>query len=277
MAQRTYKISLAGWSLHRTIGEGEGRVPMVDMPKMTRQDFGIEALELVNTMLASTDKPYLDMLAKNASDNNVRLLLIMIDNEGDVAADDEAEREAAVARHKKWIDIAADFGCHAIRLNWRGSDPDAAKVPAACKAMIERSVKPLRTLCAYGEHKNVNVLLENHGGPSSYPEAVVSLVLAVDHPRFGTLPDFGNYPDDVDRYLATDLLMNFAKSVSAKCIDFDETTGLESTMDFPRLMDIVVDKHGYDGYIGIEYGGDRLSEADGIMACKRLLEKLRKG
>ena len=32
---------------------------------------------------------------------------------------------------------------------------------------------------------------------------------------------------------------------------------------------------GYDGYIGIEFEGDRLSEFDGIKACKRLLDKLR--
>ncbi|MCC6695479.1 MAG: TIM barrel protein [Candidatus Hydrogenedentes bacterium] len=275
MNQRTFGISLAAWSLHRTIGEEAGRVPMLDMPKMTRQDFGIDGLELVSTMLASTDAPYLARLAKNASDNNVRLLLIMIDDEGDVAAEDVDAQHDAVARHKKWIDIAADFGCHSIRLNWRGTDPDAAKKPRVCRAMIERSVLPLRTLCDYGDKKEVNVLLENHGGPSSYPEAVVPLVLAVDHPRFGTLPDFGNYPPDVDIYLATDLLMNFAKSVSAKCMDFDDVTGLESTMDFERLIEIVVDKHGYRDYIGIEYGGERLTEADGILACKRLLERLR--
>jgi len=67
-AARTYGISLAGWSLHRTIGEGDDHVPMLDMPKMARQDFGIEAIELVNRMLAShqgtfaEQKPYLDTL-----------------------------------------------------------------------------------------------------------------------------------------------------------------------------------------------------------------------
>ena len=40
-----------------------------------------------------------------------------------------------------------------------------------------------------------------------------------------------------------------------------------------RMIRIVLDA-GYDGWIGIEYeGGD--SEADGIMATKRLLERVR--
>jgi hypothetical protein len=41
------------------------------------------------------------------------------------------------------------------------------------------------------------------------------------------------------------------------------------------MIQIVCDKHGYKGYIGIEYEGNRLSEQDGIKAAKALLEKLR--
>jgi len=101
-AAREYGISLAGWSLHRTIGEGEGKVPMLDMPKMTRQDFGIEAIELVNRMLAShagtfaEQKPYLDKLAKNAADNDVKILLIMVDGAGQIGHPDAAQRNKTV-------------------------------------------------------------------------------------------------------------------------------------------------------------------------------------
>ena len=40
------------------------------------------------------------------------------------------------------------------------------------------------------------------------------------------------------------------------------------------MMKIVLDA-GYCGYVGIEYSGLRLSEANGIRATKRLLEKMR--
>ena len=36
----------------------------------------------------------------------------------------------------------------------------------------------------------------------------------------------------------------------------------------------IVKKAGYKGYIGIEYEGSRMSEDDGIIATKKLLEKL---
>jgi len=68
--------------------------------------------------------------------------------------------------------------------------------------------------------------------------------------------------------------MNFAKAVSAKCYDFDDQTGVETSLDFERLMAIVVDQHGYHGHVGIEFEGSRLSEFDGIKACKKLLESL---
>lgn len=270
-----FGISLAGWSLHRTIGMGAGKLAQLDMPKLAREEFGIEAIELVNTMLASTEAAYIDELAKNAAAYDVRILLIMIDNEGMLAAEDACERDDAVRRHKKWIDVAADLGCHSVRANWRGAPEDVVLRPRECRAVIERSAPAFCALCEHGAEKGVNVLIENHGGPSSYPEALVQLMLTVDHERFGTLPDFGNFPADVDRYRATDLLMNFAKAVSAKCNDFDDETCEEKSMDFARLLDIVADKHGYDGYVGIEYGGDRLSEFDGVRACKRLLDRLR--
>jgi len=270
-----FGISLAGWSLHRSVGEGEGKIPHLEMPRVAREEFGIEAIELVSTMLASRDAAYVRQLAKNAADHDVKILLIMVDGEGEIASEDAAKRADAVARHSRWIDIAADLGCHSIRLNWHGAPADVVSRPRECKAVIDRSAPAFRQLCDYGDGKNVNVLIENHGGPSSYPEAMVQLMLAVDHPRFGTLPDFGNFPADVDRYRATDLLMNFAKAVSAKCNDFDDETGEETGMDYGRLIEIVVDKHDYHGYIGIEYGGSRLSEFDGVRACKRLLDRLR--
>jgi len=66
-------------------------------------------------------------------------------------------------------------------------------------------------------------------------------------------------------------LMPFAKGVSGKSYDFD-AEGNEVTIDYYRLMKIVKES-GYKGWIDVEYEGSKLSEPDGIMATKRLLEK----
>jgi len=42
------------------------------------------------------------------------------------------------------------------------------------------------------------------------------------------------------------------------------------------MMKIVLDA-GYHGHVGIEYEGDKLSEAQGIRATKLLLDRIREG
>jgi sugar phosphate isomerase/epimerase len=70
------------------------------------------------------------------------------------------------------------------------------------------------------------------------------------------------------------MLMPYAKAVSAKSYDFDQQ-GDETTIDYYRMMGVVL-AAGYQGYVGIEYEGKRLSEDEGILATKRLLEKIRR-
>ena len=67
-------------------------------------------------------------------------------------------------------------------------------------------------------------------------------------------------------------MMPFAKGVSAKSIDFDEMGNCVET-DYERMLPIVKEA-GYSGFIGIEYEGDKLSEDEGILATKRLLERV---
>lgn len=273
--KRSYGISLAAWSLHRTIGKKEDQVPMLDMPKMAREKWDIEAIELVNNMMAEDSPEYVKQLGKNASDHNVAIKLIMIDGQGDIGSPKERFVERAVENHKHWVDIAADLGCHSIRMNWKGAPNEVVEDPAELKAFIDRSVPGFRQICDHGDTKNINVLIENHWGPSSHIKPLTDLMKAVDHPRFGILPDFGNFPDDVDKYEAVDAFMPYAKAVSAKCYDFDDTTGEETKIDYERMLSIVCDKHGYDGFIGIEYEGNRLSEEEGITRANELLKKLR--
>ena len=99
----------------------------------------------------------------------------------------------------------------------------------------------------------------------------------VDHPRVGTLPDFGNFriqdEEWYDRYKGVEELMPYAKAVSAKSHDFD-SHGNEINTDYYKMMNIVLDA-GYNGYVGIEYEGSKLDEMAGIQATKDLLVKVR--
>ena len=66
--------------------------------------------------------------------------------------------------------------------------------------------------------------------------------------------------------------MPFAKAVSAKSHEFD-AKGNEVRTDYYKMMKIVLDA-GYNGYVGIEYEGNRHSEYDGIHLTSKLLKKI---
>jgi L-ribulose-5-phosphate 3-epimerase len=269
-----FRISLAGWSLHKAI---YGHlVRMLDFPRIARQTFGIEAIELVNTLFEVPTQDYVSRLKKNAKNENVKILLIMCDDEGALADKDKAERMKSVQDHHKWVDIAAELGCHSIRVNMRGEEKGMASNAKAVDEFVNRSLDAFTALAEYAAKSHINVIIENHGGLSSNADVLVRVMKGVNLPNFGTLPDFGNFDPDQDRYEGIRKLMPYAKGVSGKFYDFD-AKGNETVVDFDRMMKIVLDDSKFKGYIDIEYEGERLSEYEGIVASKRLLERYQRG
>jgi sugar phosphate isomerase/epimerase len=264
-----FRISLAQWSLHRTLNAGE--LDNLEFARTARQDYGIEAIEYVNSFFKdkAEDEAYLRELKMRAEDQDVRSLLIMVDGEGALGAPGAEERATAIENHYRWVEAAKYLGCHSIRVNARSEgSPDEQR---------ELAADGLSRLTEYAADREMNVIVENHGGLSSDGSWLASVMNAVGHPRCGTLPDFGNFRigegEWYDRYKGVRELMPFAKAVSAKSHDFDEN-GNETGTDFFRMMRVVLDA-GYRGYVGIEYEGSALSEPDGIRATNALLVRVR--
>ncbi len=264
-----YEISLAQWSLHRALFAKE--LDPLDFPKVARQTFGLDAVEYVNTFYRehATDRAYIAELKKRCEGEGVRSLLIMCDGEGNLGDPDEAKRLQAVENHRKWLEAAQQLGCHSIRVN--------ARSEGSYEEQMRLAADGLRRLAELGDTYGLNVLVENHGGLSSNGAWLAGVMKRVDHPRCGTLPDFGNFRIEgdtwYDRYQGVAELMPYARAVSAKSHDFDEE-GNEIHTDYFRMMRIVLDA-GYRGYVGIEYEGEGLSEEDGIRATKALLVRVR--
>ncbi|MFQ5741333.1 MAG: sugar phosphate isomerase/epimerase family protein [Acidobacteriota bacterium] len=269
---RPFHLSIADWSFHKEVYAG--KVDQLGLFPVVREEFGIGALELVNNMLGVPTWGYTRRLLSAAAKYDVRIPLIMVDSEGSLGAADPEVQKVAVRNHFKWVFMAEDLGCHSIRVNWRGDTAETLGDPRQGAEFVGRSVTAFQSLCEFGHKHGIHIIIENHGGASSQPELLLDLIRAVDRPNFGTLPDFGNFPPNVDRYDAIDKMMPYARALSAKCHDFDEN-GNETTIDYERMLSICVDKHGYRDNIGIEYEGDRLSERDGVRACQKLLERLR--
>lgn len=262
--RRLFSISLAQWSLHRELGAKT--LAHLDFARVAKQDFGIEAIEYVNSFFKdkATDATYLAEMNRRAKDHGVYQHLIMCDGEGRLGDPDPAKRSQAVDNHRKWLDAARTLGCAMIRVN------------AASDGTFEEQQKlaadGLARLTDLAVLQQLSVVVENHGGLSSNGQWLAGVMKMVGKPALGTLPDFGNFYE-YDRYQGVADLMPFAKAVSAKSHDFD-AEGNESTKDYRRLMKTVIDA-GYRSWVGIEYEGSRLPEREGIRLTLRLLERVR--
>ena len=266
-ATAAFRISLAQWSLHRTIREGT--LDSLDFPRAARS-FGISGVEYVNSFYRNRpiDGAWVKELKTRCNTEGVESLLIMCDGEGDLGHRDAAECAKSVVRHGRWLDAAAELGCHSIRVN--------ARSEGSPEEQTERLVDGLGGLCDRAKPLGLNVIVENHGGQSSDGTWLAATLRAVGRTNIGALPDFGNFKktdrDWCDRYLGVAALAPLAKAVSAKSYDFDRT-GNETTIDYGRMLDILR-AEPYRGWIGIEYEGERLSEAQGIVATRDLLMRL---
>jgi len=267
-AKPVFEISLAQWSLHRTLFGG--KLGALQFPAYARR-VGLDAVEYVNSFFKDKagDEAYLGQLKRLADDAGVRSLLIMVDGEGALGDPDAATRSQVVQQHLRWVEAAKFLGCHSIRVN--------AASRGTPQEQRDRAADGLRQLTELAAPHELNVIVENHGGLSSRGAWLASVIRQVDHPRCGTLPDFGNFRitegEWYDRYQGVEELMPFAKAVSAKSNDFD-ADGNEVHTDYRRMMRIVLDA-GYRGYVGIEYEGEKLGEDEGIVATKALLERVR--
>jgi L-ribulose-5-phosphate 3-epimerase len=268
-SKETFKISLAQWSLHRTIRANE--LDNLEFAKTAKDEFGIEAIEYVNQffMDKGKDNKYLEEMKKRAEDNGVKSLLIMCDGEGRLGDPNEANRKQAIENHYKWVEAAKFLGCHSIRVN--------AASGGTYEEQIERAADGLAKLSEFGAKHEINVIVENHGGLSSNGAWLSAVIEKVGKENCGTLPDFGNFNlgegKTYDRYKGVKELMPFAKAVSAKSHDFNEN-GDEINTDYFKMMKIVMDA-GYHGFVGIEYEGGKVSEFEGIKLTKKLLERVR--
>ena len=265
-----FKISLAEWSLHRTIRAN--KINNLDFPEVAKTEFGIEAIEYVNQFFKdkANDLAYLTELKMRCEDQGVTSLLIMVDGEGQLGNPDNDQRKKAVENHHKWVLAAKFLGCHSIRVNAasRGSYDEQVKLAA----------DGLASLSQFAKRYGLNVIVENHGGLSSNGAWLAKVIQTVGLDNCGTLPDFGNFrvsrDEMYDRYQGVTELMPFAKAVSAKSHKFD-AQGNETNTDYLKMMKIVLEA-GYSGYVGIEWEGGGIDEYAGIRATKSLLEKCQK-
>jgi len=243
-------ISLAQWSLIEEWRAGKWKT--LDFPRLTREDFGLNGVEFVNTLFEVPTEGYLKQLRTNANAHGITLVLIMIDDEGDGCCPDKKGRREFEGFHRKWVDIAHYLGCHAIRTNCRGplnADKDEA---------LKWAADSYHPLLEYARPANIRILIENHGGVSNDADWMVRLMKKVNDPLFGTYPDWREPAADFDNRTYLEKTLPFAGGMSYRNQPTDELT---------LTMLELCRKSGFRGWYGIESKG-REAIAKGIRLLK---------
>lgn len=275
------KIGLAQWSFHRAIRSG--KMDNLDFAKTAKEKFDIKVVEYVNQFFfnKAQDSSYLSEMKRRSHDMGVKNLLIMIDDEGSLGDSNKKRRIKAIDNHKKWVEAANYLDCDNIRVNAQG---DGSEIEVA-----QFSSESLSVLAEFAKPYNIDIIVENHGGYSSNAQWLINVIKNSGKENVGTLPDFGNFcikskPNQLsdwgglddcaveyDKYKGVEEMLPYARSVSAKSLNFDKD-GNSIEIDFYKMIKIIK-KFGYRDCISIEYEGTSHSESDGIMLTKNLLKK----
>ena len=140
----------------------------------------------------------------------------------------------------RWLDVAGILGAEQVRIDAGGPQ----ELPDDVFAII---VEGYNDLVARANAKCIELLMENHWGPSVVPENVVKIIEAID--GLGLLFDSNNWlPERQDK--AWEMCAKYARSTHFKTFEFDEA-GNEPSVDVPRCVRVLQDA-GYDGCWGVE-------------------------
>lgn len=254
----------------------KGPLDPMDFPRLTRETYGLDAIELEASLYYShvKDPAYFKAFRRRCDDHGVKCLFVSNAYGGNLAALDGRKPADIATGYHPWIEIAALLGAHSVLVNVNARRGDKAAVKAA-------AVEGLSALTAFARRANICVITENHGWYSSDIPWLVEIVNTVNSPYCRLNVDLGNFcrswhesrcvEQSYDPYAGVSLMMPYARAVSAKTMLFD-AAGNDTRTDYVRMLRIIRES-GYDGYLGVEYSGDQFPADKGIRMTIDLINR----
>jgi L-ribulose-5-phosphate 3-epimerase len=240
---------------------------------------GFDGVEVLHRQMEDESTAYANKLRRLAFTLGLDLYMLSIHQNFVQPQQDGRQRD--IDHTKRCIDLAAQMGIPAIRLNsgrWntvrsfdelmkvKGKEPalDGFTDDDAFKWVIDSIEKCLPHAAKAG----VVLALENHWGLTTQPENVLRIWKAVQSPWLGINMDTGNYAGDP--YQGIDLLAPHATIVQAKTY-YGGGVWYTLELDYNRIAGILR-KHNYQGWISLEMEG----KEDPSTAVPKSLDVLRK-
>jgi sugar phosphate isomerase/epimerase len=223
---------------------------LLQTPAYFKERYGLRQVEFWSKHFESITPSYLKDLKAAIIKSKSKLVNIQFDEDYQIGSPDETRRKKSIDLALEWVDAAHFLGSGAIRVN-----PGNGEVGHAIT-----SLKAINQAC---KSKGLILMVENHFGMEMNPDLHLQIVREVGDNIY-TLPDFGNYADDV-RYEALKKIMPFAYQISAKTMAFDEKLN-HLSFDFDQCMKICVES-GFKGIYSVEqWSREPIKENDEAIA-----------
>jgi sugar phosphate isomerase/epimerase len=223
---------------------------------------GFDGVEILHRQMASEDPAYVNGLKKAAFRHGLAIPMLSIHQ--DFVTPDPAERQKDIDHTKRCIELAAQLGAGAIRLNsgrWNTikSFDDLMKVkgeePPIAGHTEEEAFKwvsdSIHACLPAAEKAGVLLALENHWGLTTRPENLLRIYKAVNSPWLVINMDTGNFA--TDPYAGIEMLAPHASIVQAKTY-YGGGEWYTLDLDYPRIARILRDAN-FQGWVSLEMEG----------------------
>jgi sugar phosphate isomerase/epimerase len=243
------RVGIATWSFRHLIAAGRNpKMPpperavmtALDAPKFVREELGLTELEIIINHLDERTVAYAEKVRAAADKAGVKFMNLQLG--GQMSASDPAVRAKSIEDIKEGMRIAAGLGAPSVRADVggkQGEPLDLAVTADSYKQLVE-----------FGSTIGVLPMPENHGGHSTDPDTLVTIMKAVD-PRVRAIVDWGNLrvENQAQRLEGTRKLLPYTGLVSAKFDRFD--ADYKPGYDVAELVRLV-EANGYTGKYSIE-------------------------
>jgi sugar phosphate isomerase/epimerase len=164
-------------------------------------------------------------------------------------------------RRLAWIDVAGQLEAQCVRVDAGG--PEDMPEP-----IFHEIVAGYREAIDYARERGVQVLIENHWGPSNHPKNLVKLLEGID--GLGLLFDTNNWARG-EQALGWKLCAKHAKATHVKGMYWADD-GEELSQHVGHAIELLLET-GYQGVWGIESEAREVDDFDGVKLSKALIQK----
>ncbi len=269
-ARTLERVGIATWSFRHLIAAGRNpKMPpaeravmtALDAPKFVREELGLTQLEIIINHLDERTVAYAERVRAAADKAGVKFMNLQLG--GQMSASDPAVREKSIAEIKDGMRIAAALGAPSVRADVGGKAGEPLDLAITAASYKE--------LADFGATIGVMPMPENHGGHSSDPDTLVSIMRALD-PRVRAIVDWGNLrvENQTQRIEGTRKLLPYTGLVSAKVDRFD--ADYRPGYDVGELVRLV-ESSGYRGKYSIEITNPPADIVRGAITARDIIAK----